>query len=201
MKKYNPNYKWYVLALSTLSYLFITGIMRMCMPVLFSEISTDLNLSLVQLGTIWGFDPFGGVFVADQRSHCRPLRREAHHRAHMRDIRHLRCGARALHQLCRASIDHLPVRAGGGDDANDIAQGGRGMVRRTPPRTGERDTFDRTGPGLYGSDGVERHSSLAASRRLEECPLSLRPAAGNTMFCLDLYLQGAGAIHGGSRIL
>ena len=64
MKKYNPNYKWYVLALSTLSYLFITGIMRMCMPVLFSEISTDLNLSLVQLGTIWGFDPFGGVFVA-----------------------------------------------------------------------------------------------------------------------------------------
>jgi len=30
----------------------------MCMPVLFQEISEDLGLSLVQIGSIWGLMPF-----------------------------------------------------------------------------------------------------------------------------------------------
>jgi MFS family permease len=34
------------------------------MPVLFPEISRDLGLSMVQLGTVWGIDPFAGIFVA-----------------------------------------------------------------------------------------------------------------------------------------
>ncbi len=33
------------------------------MPVLFKEISLDLNLNLVSLGAIWGADPLAGVFV------------------------------------------------------------------------------------------------------------------------------------------
>jgi MFS family permease len=35
----------------------------MCMPVLFKEISLDLNLSMLAIGTIWGMDPLAGVFV------------------------------------------------------------------------------------------------------------------------------------------
>lgn len=35
----------------------------MCLPVLFKEISTELGLSTVSLGTIWGMDPLAGIFV------------------------------------------------------------------------------------------------------------------------------------------
>jgi predicted MFS family arabinose efflux permease len=45
------------------SYGMIAGAERMCMPVLFKEISTDLNLNVVSLGTIWGLDPLAGIFV------------------------------------------------------------------------------------------------------------------------------------------
>jgi cyanate permease len=41
----------------------IAGVERLCMPVLFKEMSVDLNLSIVKLGTIWGADPLAGVFV------------------------------------------------------------------------------------------------------------------------------------------
>jgi cyanate permease len=33
------------------------------MPVLFKQISLDLNLNVVALGTIWGLDPLAGIFV------------------------------------------------------------------------------------------------------------------------------------------
>lgn len=33
------------------------------MPVLFKEISSDLHLSLTQIGAIWGLDPLAGVFI------------------------------------------------------------------------------------------------------------------------------------------
>ena len=33
------------------------------MPVLFKEIAEDLNLSLVQIGTVWGIVPLAGIFV------------------------------------------------------------------------------------------------------------------------------------------
>src|SRR5665647_2033659 len=35
----------------------------MALPVLFKEISLDLNLDMVSIGTIWGMDPLAGVFV------------------------------------------------------------------------------------------------------------------------------------------
>jgi predicted MFS family arabinose efflux permease len=46
-----------------LTYGSIAGLERLCMPVLFKEMSVDLNLSVVKLGTIWGADPLAGVFV------------------------------------------------------------------------------------------------------------------------------------------
>ncbi|MBN1191252.1 MAG: MFS transporter [Dehalococcoidales bacterium] len=46
-----------------LSYGIVTGLERLCLPVLFKEISVDLGLSAVSLGTIWGMDPLAGIFV------------------------------------------------------------------------------------------------------------------------------------------
>jgi MFS family permease len=59
----SSNLKWYVLALVSLTMFFVSA-ERMCLPVLFKEIATDLNLSLVQVGTVWGMDPLAGVFVS-----------------------------------------------------------------------------------------------------------------------------------------
>ena len=63
IKKHNPNYKWYILALTMLTYAVIAGASRYCIPVLFKEMADDLNLSVVAVGTIWGMDPLAGVFV------------------------------------------------------------------------------------------------------------------------------------------
>jgi NNP family nitrate/nitrite transporter-like MFS transporter len=46
------------------SYGIIAALDRMCLPVLFKEISLDLDLSLVSIGTIWGMDPLAGMFIS-----------------------------------------------------------------------------------------------------------------------------------------
>lgn len=46
--------RWGVLALATLTNTLVVAAPGMVMPVLFAEISADLNLSLVQLGAVWG---------------------------------------------------------------------------------------------------------------------------------------------------
>ena len=56
-------YRWYILALAMLTFGSIAGTARLCMPVLFPEISEDLGLSMVAIGTIWGMDPLAGVFL------------------------------------------------------------------------------------------------------------------------------------------
>ena len=48
----HPFYKWYVLILGMLSFFTVAGMSRMCMPVLFKQISIDLDLSLVAIGTV-----------------------------------------------------------------------------------------------------------------------------------------------------
>jgi len=60
---FKSNYKWYILVLAMLAYGMVTGADRMCIPVLFKEISLDLNLNMVSIGTIWGMDPLAGIFV------------------------------------------------------------------------------------------------------------------------------------------
>lgn len=58
------NYKWYILALGTATHVLVVAMSRMCMPVLFQEISDELGLSLVQIGTIWGMVGLSGLFSA-----------------------------------------------------------------------------------------------------------------------------------------
>lgn len=55
------SYRWYVLGLAALTMTCASAMPRMCMPVLFKEISIDLDLSLVQIGAIWGTLPLAGV--------------------------------------------------------------------------------------------------------------------------------------------
>jgi len=57
------NYRWYILALAALTFTFTIAMPTMCMPVLFEEIAKDLELNLIQIGTIWGMVPLAGMFV------------------------------------------------------------------------------------------------------------------------------------------
>jgi MFS family permease len=61
----NPgeSYKWYVLGLASLTHTLVVAMPVMCMPVLFKEISVDLGLSLVQVGTVWGVASVSGMFT------------------------------------------------------------------------------------------------------------------------------------------
>jgi MFS family permease len=58
------SYRWYILALLTATGTFVAALPFSCMPVLFKEISKDLGLSLVQIGTVWGIASLAGVFVS-----------------------------------------------------------------------------------------------------------------------------------------
>ena len=60
----NPTYKWYVLALLAITGTLVAAIPLSCMPVLFPEMSEDLGLDLVQIGTIWGISSLAGIFVS-----------------------------------------------------------------------------------------------------------------------------------------
>ena len=57
------NYRWYILTLVAMTATMAVAMPLMSIPVLFKEISEDLNLSLVQLGTVWGIANAAGVFV------------------------------------------------------------------------------------------------------------------------------------------
>lgn len=57
------NYRWFVLALAGLTATLVVAMPAMAMPVLFSEISEDLGLSLVQIGAIWGTGSLAGLFT------------------------------------------------------------------------------------------------------------------------------------------
>jgi MFS family permease len=56
--------RWWVLSLALLTIALVGGAARLCLPVLFKEISIDLNLDLVAVGTIWGLDSLAGFFVS-----------------------------------------------------------------------------------------------------------------------------------------
>ena len=54
-------YRWYVLILSASLGALAVAMPEICMSVLFKEISEELNLDLVQIGTVWGIVPLGSV--------------------------------------------------------------------------------------------------------------------------------------------
>ena len=60
----DSTYRLYLLALCALTHTFAAAMPFSCMPVLFAEMSEDLGLSLVQVGTVWGMVSLAGVFVA-----------------------------------------------------------------------------------------------------------------------------------------
>jgi MFS family permease len=60
----HSHYSWYLLVLVVATGAFVSAIPSSCMPVLFKEISDDLNLNLVQIGSIWGITSLAGVFVS-----------------------------------------------------------------------------------------------------------------------------------------
>jgi MFS family permease len=62
-KNSGVNYRWYVLILATLTHTFVFAMPVMSLPVLFKEISEDLELSLVQIGAAWGAVSLGGMCV------------------------------------------------------------------------------------------------------------------------------------------
>jgi predicted MFS family arabinose efflux permease len=55
--------RWYVLILAAVTSAFVLSAPIMCMPVLFKEISQELGLNLVQVGTIWGMLSLGGLVI------------------------------------------------------------------------------------------------------------------------------------------
>ncbi|MGD8661283.1 MAG: MFS transporter [Desulfobacterales bacterium] len=56
-------YKWLVLTLAAFTFTFVVAIPQMSLPVMFDEISADLNLSLVQVGWIWGAGSVMGILM------------------------------------------------------------------------------------------------------------------------------------------
>jgi MFS family permease len=61
---HQSSYRWFLLALTTIAGTFVAAMPFSCMPVLFEEISEDLGLNLVQIGTVWGFASLAGLFVS-----------------------------------------------------------------------------------------------------------------------------------------
>jgi len=57
-------YRWYILALSAVTSTLVIAMPFSCMPALFPEISEDIGLSLVEIGTVWGTASLAGVFVS-----------------------------------------------------------------------------------------------------------------------------------------
>lgn len=56
-------YKWYILVLASLTATLVMAMPAMSMPVLFAEISEDINLTIVQIGAIWGTGSLAGLFT------------------------------------------------------------------------------------------------------------------------------------------
>jgi MFS family permease len=57
------NYRWFVLILAGLTATLAIAMPAMAMPVLFSEMSQDLGLNLVQIGAIWGTGSLAGLLT------------------------------------------------------------------------------------------------------------------------------------------
>ncbi|MBI9050164.1 MAG: MFS transporter [Anaerolineaceae bacterium] len=62
--EHNNRYKWYILALSILTNMFVVAMPTMGMSVLSKEISISLNLSITQIGVVWGIGTLPGILSA-----------------------------------------------------------------------------------------------------------------------------------------
>ena len=60
-ENHKPAYRWYILTLSALTNALIVAAPGMALSVLFQEISADLELTLVQVGMVWGIAALPGI--------------------------------------------------------------------------------------------------------------------------------------------
>ena len=58
------NYRWYVLGLIVLTNMVVAAIPSMSMSVMSQEISLDLNLTVVQVGIVWGVAALPGIITS-----------------------------------------------------------------------------------------------------------------------------------------
>ena len=58
------HYRWFVLALATLTHTLVVAMPMMSLPVLFTEIGAEFGLDLVQLGVVWGLTALTGVVTS-----------------------------------------------------------------------------------------------------------------------------------------
>lgn len=58
------SYRWAMLALCTFTALTVITLPNMSLPPLFATIAADLNLTLVEIGAIWGTMSFTGIFFS-----------------------------------------------------------------------------------------------------------------------------------------
>ncbi|MGB7539726.1 MAG: MFS transporter [Anaerolineales bacterium] len=61
--KISPRYRWYLLGLSALTVAVVIGIPSMSLSVLFNEISSELQLNLVQVGWVWSIGALPALFT------------------------------------------------------------------------------------------------------------------------------------------
>ena len=61
--RHTSKYRWVMVGMASLTSMAVYAIPLLSLPVLFSEISSDLDLSIVQVGVIWGIGSFTGMFV------------------------------------------------------------------------------------------------------------------------------------------
>lgn len=54
--------RWYVVGLGAATVFFAFAVGTACMPVLFSEIAEELDLSITQIGIVWGASSMAGIF-------------------------------------------------------------------------------------------------------------------------------------------
>ncbi len=59
----HAGYRWYLLALAALTDAVVVAIPTMALSVLFHDISADLELSLVQVGVVWGIGSLSGIVI------------------------------------------------------------------------------------------------------------------------------------------
>jgi MFS family permease len=57
-------YRWVMLAICALTPMLVVTLPNMSLPPMFALISSDLGLSLVEVGAIWGMGSFTGIFFA-----------------------------------------------------------------------------------------------------------------------------------------
>ena len=61
VRQNETHYRWYILALSAVTNCLAVAMPIMSLSVLFKEISTDLNLDMVQIGLVWGLGSLPSV--------------------------------------------------------------------------------------------------------------------------------------------